>query len=255
MKKIILLLTVCFGFMANSLAQEIGVTMTAIQNVYVGSTNTYNIGDDAAFTYAWEVYTDADCTVGNEAGAEAVFTGAKNTASAIITWNGPGGLVADKDYYLKLTKISNDHTCSNFKILHVILKATNDMDVVFANATSEDCSVNLTELNIEIPVTLSGAELVHEAGKVVSVWYTVNSLVEADAVELPVSLTADADGNYSITIPNADLVDLNPEASQDYVVRLFKAKDGSGAIKDLNATNHVHTRTSYALPTIEDISF
>lgn len=256
MKRIILLFTLCFGFMTSSFAQEIGVTMATTQNVYVSSTQTYSVGDDTSFTYAWEVYTDPTCSIGSEAGAEVTFdAGVKDAASIKIIWNGPATLTADKDYYLKLTMTDNAHSCANFKILHVVLKATNDMDVVFAATTSEECSVNLSGDKVTIPVTLSGSGFVHRTGEVVSVWYTVNSTDVSTAVEIPVSLTADTDGNYSITIPNLNFIDLNPESEQFYAIRLFKAKDGSGALKDLDGATHVHTRTSYALPTIEDISF
>lgn len=254
MKKLILLLTICFGFLSSTMAQEVGVTMATTQTVYAGSTNVYDVTPDANFDFEWEVYTDEDCTPGNEATGEVTFNGAKNLASVSITWDGPSPL-ADKDYYLKLTKTSKDDNCPNFKILHVILKATNDMDVVFASNVSDDCSVNLTGDNVEIPVTLSGSGLVHRTGEVASVWYTVNSTVEGDAVELAVSLTQDVDGNYSITIPNAKLIDLNPEVEQDYVIRLFKMKNGTGVEKDLDETTHIHTRTSHALPTVDDIQF
>lgn len=253
MKKLILSLTICFGFLSSTMAQEVGVTMATTQTVYAGSTNVYDVTPDANFDFEWEVYTDEDCTPGNEATGEVTFNGAKNLASVSITWDGPSP-VADKDYYLKLTKTSKVDGCPNFKVLHVILKATNDMDVVFASNVSDDCSVNLTGDNVKIPVTLSGLGLVHEAGKAVSVWYTVNSLVEAEAVELSVSTTQE-DGSYFITIPNIDLIDLNPLAEQNYVIRLFKAKNGTGVEKDLDETTHKHTRTSHALPTVDDIQF
>ncbi|MFA8432912.1 MAG: hypothetical protein ACEPOZ_00195 [Marinifilaceae bacterium] len=255
MKKLLFLLAICLGVVSGSFSQDIGKTMTDIQNVYVGSKYTYNVPNDAGFRYDWEVYTDAACN-NVVLDGEVTIEGNKKDASDItLTWNGPGGLTADKDYFLKLVKTSVGESCPNFKVLHVVLKATTDMDVLFANATSADCSVNLTGENVVIPVALSGSGFIHRTGQQVSVWYTVNSENAGDAEELEVSLTADADGNYSITIPNGKLTNLNPLASADYIIRLFKMKDGSGVVKDLVVADHTHTWTAHPLPTIDNIQY
>ena len=247
MKKIIFLLAICVGFVANSMGQDVGAIMTTEQNVYANSTFTYDVADEETFTYAWEVYTNPECTTLAPAGEVTFKDGIKNVNIVTITWDGPSPLTENKDYYLKLVKTSKDN-CPNYKILHVILNSSNDMNVVFAEVTSADCSVNLTESPVVFTVVLSGNNLIHEAGRLCKVWYTIDNSDGTAAKELTVSET------NTITIPAEDLVSTNALVSQDFVIRLFKMQDGSGAMKTLDVVQE-HTWTAYPLPTIEDIKF
>lgn len=256
MKKGLLMLAVCFGFIANALAQDIGVTMSTTQQVYLNSNFTYTLPTDANASFAWEIYTDAACTATAAAGDYTV-TGDKTSNTLTVSWNGPTP-AADENYWIKITKTNDVGDCINFKILPVAFSTTNNWDVVFAAASSTSCSVEQTRTDVDVEITLSGDHYIHRTGELAKVLYTVDSEITPDASVvtnwLTIPLTATAGTTYTITIPAGKLIGKDATAEQSYEIRLFAFEDGAGSTKTFDSAK-LFTWNAQALPVIVDIEF
>ena len=255
MKKGLLMLAVCFGFIANALAQDIGVTMSTTQQVYLNSNFTYTLPADANAEFAWEIYTDAACTA--LATGEYTLDGTKDVNTLTVTWAGPTP-AANKNYWIKITKTNDVGDCINFKILPVAFSTTNNWDVVFAQASITSCSVEQTRTDVDVEITLSGDHYIHRTGELAKVLYTVDSEIAPDASVvtnwLTIPLTATAGTTYTITIPAGKLIGKTATAAQSYEIRLFAFEDGAGSTKTFT-TAKSFTWNAQALPTIVDIEF
>ena len=256
MKKLIILLTIAFGFMMNVKAQDIGVTMSTAQSVYLNSKFTYTLPTDANATFAWEIYTDEACTATAAAGDYTV-TGDKTSNTLTVSWNGPTP-AADENYWVKITKTNTLGACINFKILPIAYSTTTNWDVVFAQAASTSCSVDQTRSNVDVEITLSGDHYIHRVGELSQVLYTVDNASAPDASVaanwLTVPLTPNSGTTYTITIPAANLIGKDATIAQTYEIRLFAMKDGAGSTTTFTAAKSF-TWNAQALPVIVDITF
>ncbi|RKD99959.1 hypothetical protein [Marinifilum flexuosum] len=262
MKKLIVLIAAVFSI-ANAFAQITGPGEDAgSQNVYTGSNYDYSVllvqhdkgdgtmEDDA---YLWEVFSDANCTTPAVAGYT-IGAGTAITNEVDVTWDAIG------TYYLRI-KQTGAHSCYNLKTITVVVADPTDMNFAYTDtpASSEDCAGNLSGgVDLEINVTLSGASLVHETARPAQVFYAITTTNGTDVAGkyLNVNTTAATGaGNYTITIPKAELFldGGNLNADGVFSITVSKLKDGAGTEITLPVAQ-TYTYTAQGLPVISPIT-
>lgn len=272
MKKLIVLIAAVFSI-ANAFAQVTGAGADGgSQTVYGNSFYTYEIeqkqhddgtgtGTMVNDTYTWQVFSDAACTSEVNASAN-TFTfqaGTENTNAVGVTWNVP--VAYDATYYLRV-KADGAHGCYNLTTITItVTDPAGSMDFAYTDtpASSEDCAGNLSGgADLEINVTLSGASLVHETARPAQVFYAITTTNGTDVAGkyLNVNTTAATGaGNYTITIPKAELFldGGNLNADGVFSITVSKLKDGAGTEITLPVAQ-TYTYTAQGLPVISPIT-
>lgn len=250
MKKILLATFVLVMTSLASFAQS-GDVMATTHYVYSGITHTYQAtGTD---DFVWEVFSDVGCTAAVAEAADTYnFTTASNLNDVGMTWNKPAASPAT--YYLRL-KQTDAKSCVNYKTLTVVVTSVDNMTFAFAGtATTEDCAVNISGVDIVFDVTLTGTHLVHEATKQARIEYAIGAGAKK-WLDVDLVGAATGEGTYTITIPASDLVSADQEVDESFAINVYQLEDGNGALNDFTATPITHTWTATGLPTIVDITF
>ena len=250
MKKILIATLICVVASLSSFAQS-GDMMGATHNIYAGLNHTYTIqGTD---TFEWEVFTDAGCTTSGVEGVNTFnYITGRDKNNVEIKWNEPLTPATSATYYLRV-KQTDGKGCVNYKTLTVVVTSVSNMDFAFVDPTSNDCSVNISGVNVSFDITLSGDNLVHEPGKQAQIEYAIGSGTKK-WLNVELGSTTGA-GTYTLIIPASDLVSTNAELTQSFDINVYQLKDGNGAVKDFTAIPVTHTWTANPLPTVDDIIF
>jgi len=266
MKKLILLIAVCFSITA-AFAQtpEGSGELQGSQTVYVGSTFTYLVDakqhDDGAGlvddTYDWQIFDDIACKspiTDNAIVAKTVYDkDGVNKIGVTVNWK-----VADT-YYLRVQQ-TGAHGCYNLKTYTVTVNAADDMNFAFG-ATDDDCAVNLTNVAKEFNVTLSGASIIHEDGRPAEIFYEIETTngdpVTAKYAAINTKLApAIGAGDYVFEIPASELLLEAAKLTTDgvFTIKVTKFKDGAGTEKTLTPAAEF-VWTAHGLPSISTITF
>lgn len=214
----------------------------------VESTHKANFALHAGNTSQWNVYkvnewtdqkdavpADNDKLNGDD---DFLFVGDNSTSSEIeITWKNPG------KYYLIVEEFNGAGGCSSRR--PIAIEVVGNASIAFAVATSNDCASVGDSFSTQLSVETKGIA----DDKFFPI--TVSYRLPGDSSDRQVEIA----DNRTMTVTGLTIDDEFSESN--HIITISSAVDKYGGDINVIKTDdaHVHTRTLYALPVIEDFTY
>ncbi len=205
--------------------------------VYEGAETNHFVAYHPGNDYAWKVF------VGFSPDIEAppddyLLTAQPGTGTVKVRWLHTGL------YYLRVTE-TDVGGCSNTKVLPVNV-VSNNRAIGFLTATSAVCN-NINGNGFTLPLKLqeSGGTPLGETSFPINLEFTLNGKNYSQLVEYT---------NQVLEIKD-EWVAINPQFDNKTEVQLVKATDFKGIPVNPETGKNMHTRTIYAVPDIEFVTF
>jgi len=258
MKKLILLIAISFSITA-AFAQA-GIN-GGTHNVTNESKFSYVVNEGLldTDTYKWEVFSDANCSPGNEINPAAGPTGTytfvtdENAKEVEITWNNAPAAPATTTYYLRVSQ-KGANNCFTYQTIEIIITNKDDnagLNFAFVGPSQEECSVDYSGTAIDVIVTLTGSSLIHDATNPAKIRYSVDG---DDKGWIAVGTTLGAPNQYTVSFPAGSFVSPDVNAPHNFAIVVSEMENGNGGtIKDINP-DETYTIKAWGLPTMTGIS-
>ena len=205
--------------------------------VYEGAETNHFVAYHPGNDYTWKVFVDFSPDI--EAPPDDYFlTAPPGTGTVKVRWNHTGL------YYLRVIE-TDVGGCSNTKVLPVSV-VSNNRTIGFTAISSAVC-INTGSNGFALPLKIqeSGGPPLGESGFPITVEFTVNSKSFSQIVEYT---------NQVLEIKD-EWIAINPQIDNKTAVQLLKASDVKGIPVYPEAGKNIHTRTMYAVPDIEFVTF
>lgn len=201
--------------------------------IYEGTQLNYKVNNQSGYSYVWNVLNGYDMNASLSSG-EYNFITNPDDSEVTVKWN-TAGL-----YFLTITKTGTEG-CANKKALAVQVEPNNRSFEFNLTASSECFNKSNNSFSLPFKVNDNSGNALSSAYFPMTVEYSVNGT--------PYSKTITYD-NQKLDIEESMITSLNPIQNNDIIVAVTNITDTKN-VSIPNLSNATHTRTIFALPTIE----
>ena len=205
--------------------------------VYEGATTNHFVTYHPGNEYDWSVYVNF--SPDEEAPPDDfLITASPGTSTAKVHWNRTGL------YYLRVTE-TDVGGCSNTKVLPVNV-VSNNRTISFVESASTACTnINGNGFTLPLKISEGGGTPLEETSFPLTVDFSVNGKTYSQLVDF---------ANQVLEIKD-EWITISPQFDNKTDVQLVQATDVKGIPVYPEKGKNIHTRTIYAVPDIEFITF